>query len=456
MHTLKSSTRFAVYFSRGILVAALVAATVLTFASAEGDALKRAPTLRSTKSTNQAASSSTPSNAIDKVLQEAVGEKKLPGIVAMVAVGDRIVYEGASGKRDTTKNIPMTADAIFRIASMTKPVTSVAIMQLVESGRIKLDEPAATYASELSNVQVLEEFDAATGKAKLRPPKTPPTVRQLLSHTSGFVYEFFDKKMQDYVATGAVPSARQGDDGFLKAPLAFDPGSRWEYGINTDWLGRLVEKVTGQRLEEYFRQHVFEPLGMTDTFFNVPAEKQARVVALHQRQEDGSFVEPPQQPFQPVRFYSGGGGLYSTASDYLKFARMLIAGGKLGNKRVLKAETVAEMTRNQIGDLTLVQLTSSMPQLAKNPIRIPGSMDKFGLGFGINSKAAEGGRSSGSLAWAGIFNTFFWIDPPRKTCAVILMQILPFSDDAAVSVVEQFERAVYANPAEKAAPDRRN
>ena len=374
----------------------------------------------------------------------------------MVAVGDRIVYEGASGKRDTTKNIPMTADAIFRIASMTKPVTSVAIMQLVESGRIKLDEPAATYASELSNVQVLEEFDAATGKAKLRPPKTPPTVRQLLSHTSGFVYEFFDKKMQDYVATGAVPSARQGDDGFLKAPLAFDPGSRWEYGINTDWLGRLVEKVTGQRLEEYFRQHVFEPLGMTDTFFNVPAEKQARVVALHQRQEDGSFVEPPQQPFQPVRFYSGGGGLYSTASDYLKFARMLIAGGKLGNKRVLKAETVAEMTRNQIGDLTLVQLTSSMPQLAKNPIRIPGSMDKFGLGFGINSKAAEGGRSSGSLAWAGIFNTFFWIDPPRKTCAVILMQILPFSDDAAVSVVEQFERAVYANPAEKAAPDRRN
>jgi len=457
MHTLKSSTRFAVYFSRGILVAALVAATVLTlFAGAEGDALKRAPTLRSTKSTNQAASSSTSSNAIDKVLQEAVGEKKLPGIVAMVAVGDRIVYEGASGKRDTTKNIPMTANAIFRIASMTKPVTSVAIMQLVESGRIKLDEPAATYASELSNVQVLEEFDAATGKAKLRPPKTPPTVRQLLSHTSGFVYEFFDKKMQDYVATGAVPSARQGDDGFLKAPLAFDPGSRWEYGINTDWLGRLVEKVTGQRLEEYFRQHVFEPLGMTDTFFNVPAEKQARVVALHQRQEDGSFVEPPQQPFQPVRFYSGGGGLYSTASDYLKFARMLIAGGKLGNKRILKAETVAEMTRNQIGDLTLVQLTSSMPQLAKNPIRIPGSMDKFGLGFGINSKAAEGGRSSGSLAWAGIFNTFFWIDPPRKTCAVILMQILPFSDDAAVSVVEQFERAVYANPAEKAAPDRRN
>ena len=461
MHTLKSNTQFGVYFSRGILVAALVAAvgaaTVLTlFANAEGDALKRAPTLRSTKSTNQAASSSKSSNAIDKVLQDAVGEKKLPGIVAMVAVGDRVVYQGASGKRDTTKNTPMTADAIFRIASMTKPVTSVAIMQLVESGRIKLDEPAATYAPELSKVQVLEEFDAATGKAKLRPPKTPPTVRQLLSHTSGFVYEFFDKKMQDYVATGAVPSARQGDDGFLKAPLAFDPGSRWEYGINTDWLGRLVEKVSGQTLEEYFRQHIFEPLGMTDTFFNVPAEKQGRVVALHQRQEDGSFVEPPPQPFQAVRFFSGGGGLYSTASDYLKFTRMMLGGGKVGDKRILKAETVAEMSRNQIGDITLVQLTSSMPQLAKNPIRIPGSMDKFGLGFGISSKAVEGGRSQGSLAWAGIYSTYFWIDPPRKTCAVILMQILPFSDDEAISAVEQFERAVYANPAEKAAPDRRN
>jgi len=435
----KSKVLFGYCSSRGIVVAALAAAMVVTLFA-----------VSSTKSNDQAGSSAKSSNAIDQVLQEAVGEKKLPGIVATVAMGDRVVYEGATGKRDTTKNIPMTADTIFHIASMTKPVTSVAVMQLVESGRVKLDEPAATYFPELSSVRVLEEFDASTGKAKLRPPKSPPTVRQLLSHTSGFVYDFFDKKMHDYAATGAVPSASQGDDGFLKAPLAFDPGSRWEYGINTDLLGRLVEKVSGQTLEDYFRQHIFEPLGITDTFFNVPAEKQARVVALHQRQDDGSFVEPPQQPFQPARFFSGGGGLYSTAGDYLKFMRMLLGGGKLGSKQLLRTETVAEMSRNQIGDLTLVQLTSMTPQVAKNPIRIPGSLDKFGLGFGINSKAVEGGRSAGSLAWAGIFNTFFWIDPPRKTCAVILMQILPFSDAAAISVVEQFERAVYASPAEKA------
>lgn len=416
---------FVRYFSWVILATGLVTATILALIAHS-----------STKS----------SNAIDQVLREAVDDKKIPGVVAMVATADQVSYQGASGKRDTIKNISMTVDSIFRIASMTKPITSVAVMQLMENGRVKLDEPIATYLPELSQVQVLEEFDASTGKAKLRLPKTPPKVRQLLTHTSGFVYEFFDPQMQAYVASGAIPSMRQGDDGFLKAPLMFDPGSRWEYGISTDVLGRLVEKVSGQTLQEYFWQHIFQPLGMSDTFFDVPAEKQPRVVALHTRQEDGSFAEPPQQPFQPVRFYSGGGGLYSTASDYLKFERMLLGGGKLGDKRVLQSETVAQMSRNQIGDLALPEMRSLSPQFAKDPIRVPGSLDKFGLGFAINTKPVEGGRSAGSLAWAGIYNTFFWIDPPRKTCAVILMQILPFSDDAANSVVEHFERAVYANP----------
>jgi methyl acetate hydrolase len=427
--------RFPTYFLGAALVAVFSAATVLAL-FVDGSA----------KSSNQ----------IDQVLREAVDEKKLPGIVAMVVVADHVTYQGASGKRDTIKNIPMTVDSIFRIASMTKPITSVAVMQLVETGRVKLDEPAASYLPELSQVQVLEEFDASTGQAKLRPPKTPPTVRQLLSHTSGFAYEFFDPQLHAYVATGAVPALRQGGDGFLKAPLLFDPGSRWEYGISTDWLGRLVEKVSGQTLEAYFRQYIFLPLGMTDTFFDVPPEKQARVVALHQRQDDGSFIEPPPQPFAPVRFYSGGGGLYSTASDYLKFERMLLNGGKLGNKRILQSETVDQMSRNQIGDLTLVQLRSLVPQFAKDPIRIPGSLDKFGLGFALNSKSVEGGRSQNSRAWAGIDNTFFWIDPPRKTCAVIMMQILPFSDDAAYSVVESFERAVYANPAKTVASSGRS
>lgn len=390
-----------------------------------------------------AAGQSKPTNPLDQVLRQSVEEKKVPGIVAMVAVGDQVTYQGAFGKLDTTKNLPIDVDSIFRIASMTKPITSAAVMQLVERGRVKLDQPAATYLSELSHVQVLEEFDATTGRAKLRAPKTPPTVRQLLTHTSGFVYEFFDQKLHDYVASGRVPGMRPGDDEFLKAPLMFDPGSKWEYGISTDWLGRLVEKVSGQNLEDYFDQHIFQPLRMSDTFFNVPPEKQARVVALHMHQEDSSYVQAPPQPLPPVHFFSGGGGLYSTAGDYLKFERMLLGGGTLDGKRVLSPESVQQMSKNQIGDLNVVELRSLIPQFARDPVRVPGSLDKFGLGFGINSKPVDGGRSSGSIAWAGINNTFFWIDPSRRTCAVLMMQTVPFADDSADAILEQFERAVY-------------
>lgn len=424
----KAPAPLGIRLSRRILVAVLVSA---------------APLAAFSQGSNSSA------NQIDQVLRKAVSQEKIPGTVAMVASQDRVTYQGAYGKRDTVKNLPMAPDSIFRIASMTKPVTSVAVMQLVESGRVKLDEPAATYLPELADVQVLEGFDG-TGKARLRPAKTPPTVRQLLTHTSGFVYEIFDPEMQSYVASGAVPSISQGDDGFLKAPLMFDPGTRWEYGISIDWLGKLVEKISGQTLAAYFHQHIFKPLGMNDTFFNVPPNKQARVVSLEQRQPDGSLAEPPRQPFKPVKFYSGGGGLYSTAGDYMRFMRMLLNGGKARRRRILRPETIEQMSRNQIGDLNLVQMKSMQPQFAKDPIRIPGSLDKFGLGFAINSQPVEGGRSAGSLSWGGIYNTYFWIDPARKICAVLLMQILPFSDDAAYSVAEEFERAVYAGSARAA------
>jgi CubicO group peptidase (beta-lactamase class C family) len=247
------------------------------------------------------------------------------------------------------------------------------------------------------------------------------------------------------VAAGGVPSIRKGGDGFLKAPILFDPGSRWEYGISTDWLGKLVEVVSGQSLENYCRQHIFEPLGMADSFFNIPAEKQSRLVTVHQRKDDGSLVETPPEPLKPAQFFSGGGGLYSTAGDYLKFTRMLLGGGQLGQTRILRSETVWLMGKNQIGDFTLGDIRSLVPQFAKDPIRILGSLDKFGLGFAINTKPVDRGRSAGSLAWAGIYNTFFWIDPAQKTCAVIMMQMLPFLDDAPRVVLEEFERAVYAS-----------
>jgi CubicO group peptidase (beta-lactamase class C family) len=401
----------------------------------------------STAASAHAKGSGVSGRRIDEVLRNAVEEKRLPGVVAMVAQGDAVVYQGAFGKQYAAKAVPMATDSIFRIASMTKAVTSVAVMQLVERGRVKLDEPAGTYLPELSRVEVLEDFDA-NGAAKLRPPKTPVTVRELLTHTSGFGYEFFDEKLSRYVAAGGAPSSRTGDGGFLKAPLLFDPGTKWEYGISTDWLGKLVEKISGQLLEEYFRQNIFAPLGMEDSFFNVPADKQARVVTVHQRKDDETLVENPPQVFKPAKFFSGGGGLYSTAGDYLKFTRMLLGGGKLGKTRILHEDTVGLMGRNQIGDLQLTEIKSLAPQFVRSHL-IPGSLDKFGLGFAINTQPVEGGRAGGSMAWAGVYNTFFWIDPARQTTAVLMMQFLPFLDDAAKALLEEFELAVYASGAGK-------
>ena len=388
------------------------------------------------------------SNAgIEQVLRNAVAEKHLPCVVAMVARGDAVVYQGAFGKQNDAAAATLPADSIFRIASMTKTVTSVALMQLVERGKVKLDEPASTYAPELAKVQVLDGFDES-GKPKLRPPKSAITVRQLLTHTSGFAYEFLDAKLARYVATGAVPSVMGGGDAWVNAPLMFDPGTQWEYGINIDWIGKIVEKVSGRSLEDYFRENIFAPLGMTDSFFNVPPEKQRRVVTVHQRNADGTLAEAPNQ-FQPVTFFSGGGGLYSTAGDFLKFARMLLGEGKLGNARLLQPQTVAMMRRNQIGDLSLVELKSQIPQLFRTGGTLPGSLDKFGFGFAINTRAVPDGRAAGSMAWAGIFNTFYWIDPERKTTAVLMMQLLPFLDEMPQKVLEDFERAVYATGGRK-------
>src|SRR5438309_2146610 len=226
---------------------------------------------------------------LDRVLRTAVEQRRVPGVVAMVATGDAVAYEGAFGYRK---------DAIFAIASMTKPVTSVAVMQLVEAGKVKLDEPAATYLPELGAVQVLE------GGA-LRAPKGPITVRQLLTHTSGFGYEFLNGDLHEYAAKGNLPSVMAGGDGFMKAPLVFDPGTRWEYGINTDWLGKLVEKVSGQSLEAYFRKAIFAPLGMNDSFFNVPPDKQPRMVGVYQRTADGAIAAQTRPPSKPVEFFSG-------------------------------------------------------------------------------------------------------------------------------------------------------
>jgi CubicO group peptidase (beta-lactamase class C family) len=367
-------------------------------------------------------------DALDDVLRTAVAKKRVPGVVAIVANAERVEYRRALG---------MKGDGIFAIASMTMPVTSVAVMQLVEAGKVKLDEPASTYLPELAQVKVLE-------KGVLRSPKSPITVRHLLTHTSGYGYEFFNRELFEYVAAGKLSSAMAGDDGFLKAPLIFDPGTRWEYGISTDWLGRLVERVSGRTLEAYLRQAVFDPLGMSDTYFNVPAGKHARLMGGFVRGQDGALAAIPREPFQDVEFFSGGGGLYSTPDDYSKLACAILGNGRLGEARILTADSVEQMARNQIGELTVRPMRSMVLQFAKDRAVMPGRPDKFGLGFAMNAAPIENGRGANALSWAGLFNTFFWIDRDKKVCAVLFTQMLPFLEDGPRALMEEFERAVYA------------
>lgn len=366
---------------------------------------------------------------LDAVLRSAVESKAVPGVIAMIATPSGIRYRHAAG---------YDPEAIFAIASMTKPITSVAVMQLVEAGKVKLDAPASNYLPQLAKTQVLEA-------GALRPPKSPITVRQLLSHTSGFSYEFMNRDLFDYVRQGKSPSMMAGGDAFLAAPLVSDPGVLWEYGISTDWLGRLVETMSGLSLERYFRQHIFEPLGMRDSFFKVPAEKQSRLAGLYRRKDDGSLEKQPAIPVPASEFNSGGGGLYSTAGDYLRFIRALLSSGELDGRRILKKSSVTMMARNQIGDLTLRPIPSLLPQLLRDGAILPGSLDKFGLGFAINSKEIGNGRGANTMAWAGVFNTFFWIDREKKVCAVLLTHMSPFLDDGPRKLLEDFDRAVYAS-----------
>jgi len=380
----------------------------------------------------------------DHALQRAVAAGDVAGVVALAADDRGVIYEGAYGKRAANADAPMTLDTVVWIASMTKAITSVAAMQLVEQGQISLDEPLSNHVPEVGEVQVLDGFDDA-GAPILRPPRRPVTLRQLLTHTAGFTYDIWNTDMIRYQADAAIPSIDQCKKVTLSTPLVFDPGERWEYGINIDWVGQTVERLSGQRLEEYFRAYIFEPLGMRDSGFVIGAEQRQRLASMHRRSSDGLLKVVPFEMIQDPEFYMGGGGLYSTGPDYLRFLRMLLGEGELDGARVLAAKTVAEMSQNQIGELTVGLMKSYVPASSNDAEFFPGMPKKWGLGYMITTLEAPTGRSAGSLAWAGLANTYYWLDPTRRIAGVILTQILPFADPAALGVFDQFERAIYAS-----------
>ena len=360
----------------------------------------------------------------------------------MAATDNGILYEGVFGTRDLAKGPAMTRDTVFRIASMTKAVTSVAAMQLVEQSKLKLNEPVPDIDPALSSPQVLEGFDAS-GAPQLRHAKRPITLRHLLTHTAGFTYEVWDANTQRYVKATGMPSTQTGKIAALRTPLAFDPGDRWLYGVNIDWVGRIVEATSGQALDVYFRDHILDPLGMKDTGFATTSEQRTRQASVHQRKPDGSLEpQPLETPFTP-EFYAGGGGLYSTAPDYLNFSQMLLHGGSWNGASILRPETVALMGTNQIGDIEAGVLKTYVPTRSNDVDFFPGMPLRWGLAYMINLQPVPDARSANSLTWAGIFNTYYWIDPSKHITGLIMTQVLPFADHASVRLYGQFERGVY-------------
>jgi methyl acetate hydrolase len=380
---------------------------------------------------------------IQKALEAAVGPDRIPGIAAAVATRDGVIFEGAVGQKSAGSPAPMTFDSVFRIASMTKAITGAAAMQLVEQGRLALDQPAKQVLPLLGQVRVLSGFDASG--PVMRPPRTDITLRHLLTHTAGFAYDIWNENIARYTKENDIPAMRTAKLAALNVPLVRDPGERWEYGVNIEMAGRMVEAASGIDLETYLQKNILMPLGMRDTSYIARDAWECRLTGVHARKADGTLelAASPAIDEATREFFPGGGGLYSTAPDYLRFLRALMNDGELDGARILKSETVALMGENHMGPLNVEPLPTSVPQLS-NPVDLmPGIVKKWGLTFLINTDAAPSGRSTGSLAWAGLYNTYYWLDPSAKVAGVFMTQVLPFADATVLQALDAFERAVY-------------
>ena len=371
--------------------------------------------------------------SLDRVLQSAVAAGDVPGAVALVTTRDSILYHRAFGILDPVGAVPMRSDAIFPIASMTKPITSLAIMMLVEEGRIGLDEPASRYLPELRDRAVLVGVDSVSRTALTRPSVREVTVRDLLRHTSGFGYGFSSSQVLELTAQTDIPPRMQ--------PLLHDPGARWTYGMGTAHLGWILEEVTGTTLPQFLQARIFGPLGMVDTSYDLAPEKSARLVAQFRRQ-DGQLTASP-RPDSIRGAGRGDGGLLSTARDYARFVQLVLGRGERAGVRLISEASWTEMTSNQLGDLTVVEQPGADPALSA-AFPLGAGRDGFGLGFQVAQGDGADGRADGSLSWAGLQNTHFWIDPQNGIGVVLLFQVLPFYDSHVITVLREFERTLYA------------
>jgi CubicO group peptidase (beta-lactamase class C family) len=374
------------------------------------------------------------SQRLDTFLRSRVDAGDVPGVVAMVVDRQKPIYSGAFGKADVARNRTMRPDSIFQLASMTKPVTSLAAMMLVEHGQLGLDDPVTKYLPEFSKVQVLTVWHDADATYEGRAPRRPITIRDLLTHTSGMAYPFVDARLA---------KLDDGHKNTWELPLVGDPGERFVYGPNTAVLGHIIAKVSQMPLETFFETRIFAPLGMRDTFFSIPPAKVERVVTTHARTTEETLHETPNpaELKSPVR---GDGGLYSTAADYSRFMQLFLNRGRAGSGRLLAERTIDLMMSNQLGSLKVGEQRSNAPAISRS-FPIGAGKDTFGFGFQIETAPSTAGlRPVGSLSWGGVFNTHFWIDPQRSIAAVVLMQVLPYYDSRAMELLRDFEREVYA------------
>ena len=382
---------------------------------------------------------------IRAVLDQAVKDGKLPMSVALVANSEGVLFTHASGYRDSENGQMMRPDSIFAIASMTKLITTIAVLQLVEAGLIELDSGLDQYLPETINPKIIQGFDKDDNPIFVDASRSP-TVRELITHTSGYVYSIWNEMALSAQAKG-VTSPLGGGKESIVAPLYFEPGSKWEYGVGIDWLGVMVEEVSGKRLMDFFEEKIFLPLRMEDTFFEFPSEKMHRSVIMTARVKGELVKSELYQPVPAERgsmgFYGGGGGLYSTISDYARVMRALLNRGSLDGQRVLSEEMVDQMFANQIGNINVSPGKAQIKALSNDFDMGFGSSAKWGLGFLLSPEGTESGRGPGSASWAGLFNSYFWVDRENDLCVVYATQVLPFYDEEAVSVLKQFEAEVY-------------
>jgi CubicO group peptidase (beta-lactamase class C family) len=380
--------------------------------------------------------------SIDAALRAAVDNGTVLGVAALGATSKGLAYEGFFGRANAQTGTPMAPDTVFWLASMTKTFTAIACMQLIEQGKLDPEQRAGDILPQLTSPKVLDGFDAH-GAPILRPAKRPITVRHLLTHTSGFTYANWSEVLTRYEQVTGLPDITTVQNDAFDAPIEFDPGERWEYGISMDWVGKLIEQVTDQSLEVYFRENIFGPLRMKDSGFLIGTDQRRRVATLGARQADGSLKPEPFEIPQRPEFFMGGGGAFSTPQDYLRVLRALLNGGTLDRIRILRPETVVKMRTNQIGDLDVHKMQTAAPAWSNSFDQFPDQRHKWGFSFDINEKPGPHGRAAGSISWAGLLNCYFWVDPVKNVTGALFTQVRPFFDDRIVSLYGEFESGLY-------------